>query len=62
MSIAIAVARATLDDLMRYDGNAELIGGRIVTYMATGFRPSRVAHLPSIGRLRRCDGARGGSE
>ncbi len=43
MSIAIAVARATLDDLMRYDGNAELIGGRIVTYMATGFRPSRVA-------------------
>ncbi len=43
MSIAIAVARATLDDLMRYDGNAELIGGKIVTHMSTGFRPSRVA-------------------
>lgn len=43
MSIAIAVARATLDDLMQYDGCAELIGGRIVTYMATGFRPNLVA-------------------
>ena len=43
MSSAIAVARATLDDLMRYDGNAELIGGRIVTYMATGHRPNIVA-------------------
>ena len=43
MSIAIAVARATLDDLMRYDGCAELIGGRIVTYMATGHRPNLVA-------------------
>jgi Uma2 family endonuclease len=36
-------ARATLDDLYRVDGKAELIGGRIVRYMATGRRPSRVA-------------------
>lgn len=34
---------ATLDDLARIDGKAELIGGRIVRYMPTGRRPSRVA-------------------
>src|SRR5437763_435964 len=36
-------ARATLDDLYRTEGKAELIGGRIVQYMATGIRPSEVA-------------------
>lgn len=36
-------ARATLDDLYREKGKAELIGGRIVRYMATGRNPSRVA-------------------
>jgi Uma2 family endonuclease len=35
--------RATLDDLYRTEGKAELIGGRIVEYMATGIRPSEVA-------------------
>ena len=35
--------RATLDDLMRTSGKAELVGGRIVTLMPTGHRPSRVA-------------------
>ena len=35
--------RATADDLMRTDGKAELIGGRVVQYMATGMRPSEVA-------------------
>jgi Uma2 family endonuclease len=35
--------RATLDDLMKTEGKAELINGRIVQYMATGMRPSRVA-------------------
>lgn len=35
--------RATLDDLLREPGKAELIGGRIVRYMATGHRPSTVA-------------------
>jgi Uma2 family endonuclease len=34
---------ATLDDLYRVDGKAELIDGRIVPLMATGRRPSRVA-------------------
>jgi Uma2 family endonuclease len=34
---------ATLDDLMKTDGKAELINGRIVTFMATGALPSRVA-------------------
>lgn len=34
---------ATLDDLYRVEGKAELIGGRIVPLMATGWRPSRVA-------------------
>jgi Uma2 family endonuclease len=40
MSTAI---RATLDDLYRTEGKAELIGGRIVQYMATGIRPNEVA-------------------
>jgi Uma2 family endonuclease len=36
-------SRATLDDLYRVEGKAELIGGRIVRFMASGFLPSRVA-------------------
>ncbi len=36
-------AAATLDDLMRVDGKAELIAGRIVRFMPSGYRPSRVA-------------------
>ena len=35
--------RATLDDLYRTPGKAELIGGRIVPLMATGRRLNRVA-------------------
>jgi Uma2 family endonuclease len=44
MSVAsqTTTARATLDDLMRTPGKAELIGGRIVHLMETGFRPSLV--------------------
>jgi Uma2 family endonuclease len=34
---------ATLDDMMRYDGKAELIGGRIVPIMPSGYLPGRVA-------------------
>jgi Uma2 family endonuclease len=34
---------ATLDDLYRVEGKAELIAGRIVHYLATGRKPSRVA-------------------
>ncbi len=40
MSTAV---RATLDDLYRTEGKAELIGGRVVQYMATGIRPNEVA-------------------
>ena len=35
--------RATVDDLLRVEGKAELIGGRIVRLMGTGLRPNRVA-------------------
>ncbi len=37
------VKRATLADLMRTEGKAELIGGRIVQFMPTGRRPSQIA-------------------
>jgi Uma2 family endonuclease len=40
---AIRQARATLDDLYKTPEKSELIGGRIVRYMATGRKPSRVA-------------------
>jgi Uma2 family endonuclease len=36
-------ARATLDDLYRTPEKAELIGGRIVRFMATGYQPNRAA-------------------
>lgn len=35
--------RATLDDLYGVEGKAELIGGRIVRFMASGYHPSRTA-------------------
>src|SRR4051812_22421033 len=38
-----ALARATLDDLARTPGKAELIGGRIVPQIATGHLANRVA-------------------
>lgn len=40
---AAIVPAATLDDLMRYDGKAELIAGRIAPIMPTGRLPGRVA-------------------
>jgi Uma2 family endonuclease len=40
---SVEQARATLEDLYRTPGKAELIGGRIVRLMATGHKPSRVA-------------------
>jgi Uma2 family endonuclease len=42
MSMA-TTRRATLSDLYREEGKAELIGGRIVRFMASGFLPGRVA-------------------
>jgi Uma2 family endonuclease len=41
--MATVSQRATLDDLYRTPGKAELIGGRIVHYMATEVRPNEVA-------------------
>jgi len=50
---------ATLDDLLRVEGKAELIAGRIVHQMPVGHRPNRVAgrifrsladHADQIGR------------
>jgi Uma2 family endonuclease len=58
MSSAPQVA-ATLDDLYRVEGKAELIGGRIVRIMPTGHRPNMVAgrifrslaaHVDILGR------------
>jgi Uma2 family endonuclease len=52
---------AMLDDLMRTEGKAELIGGRVVRFMATGMRPAEVAanvadslraHVRATGRGR----------
>lgn len=40
---SVGQARATLEDLSRTPGKAELIGGRIVPFMATGHRPNQVA-------------------
>ena len=40
MSVAIA---ATLEDLARYDGKAELVAGELIPHMATGYRPGIVA-------------------
>jgi Uma2 family endonuclease len=36
-------AHATLDDLFKVEGKAELIGGRIVHFMASGYDPSLIA-------------------
>jgi Uma2 family endonuclease len=47
----IAQRPATLDDLYKIEGKAELIGGRIVRYMASGHRPTQVAFEIAI-RLR----------
>ena len=41
--ILVETERATEKDLQREPGKAELIGGRIVRYMATGFFPGRIA-------------------
>jgi hypothetical protein len=39
----IALPRATLADLAKAEGKAELIAGRLVPLMATGHRPNRIA-------------------
>jgi Uma2 family endonuclease len=39
----VHTGRATIDDLYKVDGPAELVGGRIVRHMATGHRPNQIA-------------------
>src|SRR5262245_46136107 len=39
----VQLPRATVDDLYREEGKAELIGGRIVRFMAHGHKPSQVS-------------------
>lgn len=41
--MSVTTQRATLDDLYRFPGKAELINGRIVPLTATGRRPNRIA-------------------
>jgi len=43
MSSATQHPAATLADLARHEGKAELIAGRIVPLMPTGYRPNLVA-------------------
>lgn len=40
---AVTPQRATIDDLLKTEGKAELIGGRIVPLMPTGRKPNRAA-------------------
>jgi Uma2 family endonuclease len=53
---SVISTRATLDDLARVEGKAELIGGRIVNLMATGHYPNQVAgriYIDLFGHARR---------
>ena len=43
MSLTIAARRATLADLARVGGKAELVAGTVVHIMATGYRPGIIA-------------------
>ena len=47
-AINVSGPPATIDDLYRVDGKAELIGGRIVRYMPTGDLPNYVAFQIAI--------------
>ena len=41
--MSVGFPRATLDDLYKVEGKAELIGGRVVEFMASGDLPSEVS-------------------
>jgi Uma2 family endonuclease len=45
---SVSTTRATLDDLYRVEGKAELIKGTVVRFMASGHLPSLVAFLIAI--------------
>ncbi len=47
-SMNLAGPRATIDDLYRVEGKAELIDGRIVRYMSSGEEPTDVAFTIAI--------------
>ena len=42
MTSTLAIPRATLADLARVEGKAELINGQVISHMTTGFRPGVV--------------------
>ena len=43
MTTAVATPRATLADLARVEGKAELVAGEVIPIMATGYRPGVIA-------------------
>ena len=47
---------ATVDDLLRTEGKAELIGGRVVKFMPSGFEPSRIAFEIAVSLRERTRG------
>ena len=44
----VSQGRATIDDLLRTEGKAELIGGRIVRLMPSGHTPNQVAFETAV--------------
>jgi Uma2 family endonuclease len=50
----ITPAPATLDDLLRVEGKAELIGGRIVRIMPNGFAPGQASLNVAIALQEHC--------
>ena len=55
MVTMLAPPKATLADLMRTEGKAELIAGRIVKFMPTGFLPNKVAGRMYLGLIVHAD-------
>jgi Uma2 family endonuclease len=58
MSTAVTPPRATLDDLLRVEGKAELVNGQVIELIPTGHRPNVVAgrvfrkladHIDTVG-------------
>lgn len=50
---SVSTTRATIDDLYREEAKAELIGGKVVRFMASGELPSLVAFVIAVS-LRAC--------
>lgn len=58
--MSIGQVRETLNDLAKVEGKAELIGGRIVHFMATGAWPNEVASNIFISLREHCRMSRAG--